>query len=185
MRSKSRKTTINFIGYVSNPELIQGTNVGYSEEELKGTSTEELRTMFKSIYLYFKIHTRQKTRNAQFKKLFFRIKAELNRRKKFKPTSFLNKKRNSPIFSVPLFFNDIETKGNFTMEYIKEEENTNDNSYAQSEATVSDTESDFINFVEHYNSCDYELDEEELNSTYRAKSDISIKEFVGCFEIKN
>lgn len=49
MRSKSRKTTINFIGYVSNPELIQGTNVGYSEEELKGTSTEELRTIFKSI----------------------------------------------------------------------------------------------------------------------------------------
>lgn len=82
---------------------------------------------------------------------------------------------------MPLFFNDIETKGNFTMEYIKEEENTNDNSYAQSETTVSDTESDFINFVEHYNSCDYELDEEELNSTYRAKSDISIKEFIECY----
>ena len=156
MRSKSR--------YVSNPELIQGTNVGYSEEELKRTSTEDLRTMFESIYLYFKIHTRQKTRNAQFKKLLYRIKAELNKRKNSTPLTFLNKKRNSPIFSV---------------------ENTNDNSYAESEATVSDTESDFINFVEHYNSCDYELDEDELNSTYRAKSDVSIKEFIECFDIKN
>ena len=103
MRSKSR--------YVSNPELIQGTNVGYSEEELKRTSTEDLRTMFKSIYLYFKIHTRQKTRNAQFKKLLYRIKAELNKRKNSTPLTFLNKKSNSPIFSVPLFFNDIEMKG--------------------------------------------------------------------------
>ena len=175
MRSKSR--------YVSNPELIQGTNVGYSEEELKRTSTEDLRTMFKSIYLYFKIHTRQKTRNAQFKKLLYRIKAELNKRKNSTPLTFLNKKSNSPIFSVPLFFNDIETKGK--IEFTKEEENTNDNSYAESEATVSDTESDFINFVEHYNSCDYELDEDELNSTYRAKSDVSIKEFIECFDIKN
>ena len=174
MRSKSR--------YVSNPELIQGTNVGYSEEELKRTSTEDLRTMFKSIYLYFKIHTRQKTRNAQFKKLLYRIKAELNKRKNSTPLTFLNKKRNL-IFSVPLFFNDIETKGK--IEFTKEEENTNDNSYAESEATVSDTESDFINFVEHYNSCDYELDEDELNSTYRAKSDVSIKEFIECFDIKN
>ena len=98
MRSKSR--------YVSNPELIQGTNVGYSEEE---PSTEDLRTMFKSIYLYFKIHTRQKTRNAQFKKLLYRIKAELNKRKNSTPLTFLNKKSNSPIFSVPLFFNDIQT----------------------------------------------------------------------------
>ena len=100
MRSKSR--------YVSNPELIQGTNVGYSEEE---PSTEDLRKMFESIYLYFKIHTRQKTRNAQFKKLLYRIKAELNKRKNSTPLTFLNKKRNSPIFSVPLFFNDIEMKG--------------------------------------------------------------------------
>ena len=108
---------------------------------------------------------------------------ELNKRKNSTPLTFLNKKRNSPIFSVPLFFNDIETKGK--IEFTKEEENTNDNSYAESEATVSDTESDFINFVEHYNSCDYELDEDELNSTYRAKSDVSIKEFIECFDIKN
>ena len=168
--------------------------MGFSEEELKRTSTEELRTMFKSIYLYFKIHTRQKTRNAQFRDLLYRIKAELKNRnnKNNTPISFLNKKRDNPIVSVPLFFNDFEKKemkyASLSEDFIKEEENTNDNSYAQSvevEPTVSDSESDFINFVELYNSCDYELDEDEMNSTYKEKSDISIKEIIECFDIKN
>ena len=146
---------ITFIGYCKNPELICGSDVGYSEEELKHVSTDELFSMLKSIALYFKLHTRQRTRNVKFLDLYLRIKKEIlirnNKEKSEKENKqnmyFINRKRfSSPTeissVKIPSFFNDakkhfsrLEKETNETIsesESVDEEEvNTDDCSYFQ------------------------------------------------------
>lgn len=123
--------------------------MGYSEEELKHISTDELFSMLKSIVLYFKLHTRQRTRNVKFLDLYLRIKKEIlfrnNKDKNVKENKqnmyFINRKRfASPTeissVKIPSFFNDAKN-----MSRPKKEANE----------TISESDS---------------VDEEEINTDY-------------------
>ena len=206
-------TTITFLGYCTNPELICGSDVGYTEEELKHTSTDDLLAMLKSIILYFKLHTRQRTRNIKFRDLLLRIKKEINfrnnevkiKKEKEQYMSFLNRKRSSSptdisSIIIPSFLNDRKDNSfppsktiNETIsesDSINEEEiNTDDCSSFQNvdfkNQNLSDSKSiDFTNFIYHSNSNDFELSEDDLNDTFKAKNNLNIDIFINEFSIK-
>ena len=211
MRTKSCKwLIITLIGYCTNPEFICGSDVGYTEEELKHTSTDDLLAMLKSIILYFKLHTRQRTRNIKFRDLLLRIKKEINfrnnevkiKKEKEQYMCFLNRKRFSShtdisSIEIPSFFNDTKSNSfqpskttNETMsesDSINEEEiNTDDcSSLHNFNQNVSDSKSiDFTNFIYHSNSNDFELSEDDLNDTFKTKNNLSIDIFINEFSIK-
>ena len=206
-------TIITFLGYCTNPELICGSDVGYTEEELKHTSTDDLLAMLKSIVLYFKLHTRQRTRNIKFRDLLLRIKKEINfrnnevkiKKEKEQYMSFLNRKRSSSptdisSIIIPSFLNDRKDNSfppsktlNETIsesDSINEEEiNTDDCSSFQNvdfkNQNLSDSKSiDFTNFIYHSNSNDFELSEDDLNDTFKAKNNLNIDIFINEFSIK-
>ena len=201
------------IGYCTNPEFICGSDVGYTEEELKHTSTDDLLAMLKSIILYFKLHTRQRTRNIKFRDLLLRIKKEINfrnnevkiKKEKEQYMSFLNRKRSSfptdiSSIIIPSFLNDRKDNSfppsktiNETIsesDSINEEEiNTDDCSSFQNfdfkNQNLSDSKSiDFTNFIYHSNSNDFELSEDDLNDTFKAKNNLNIDIFINEFSIK-
>ena len=91
------------IGYCTNPEFICGSDVGYTEEELKHTSTDDLLAMLKSIILYFKLHTRQRTRNIKFRDLLLRIKKEINFRNNEVKINWLTNAKASFRFMTSIF----------------------------------------------------------------------------------
>lgn len=203
-------TKITFIGYCTNPELICGSDVGYSEEELKHTSTDDLLAMLKSIILYFKLHTRQRTRNIKFRDLLLRIKKEINVRNneaKNKKENFLNKKRlHSPIdissIQIPSFFNDSRKlsfrPAKATNETISESESVNEEEINTDDCSSlhnielnsknlneeNEKSIDFTNFIYHSNSNDFELSEDDLNDTFKAKTNLNIDIFINEFSIK-
>ena len=59
---------------------IVNTDIGYNQEELDATPTDDLMVLRTAIYSYLKSPTLKK-RNPNYLKLFKRINEELNRRK--------------------------------------------------------------------------------------------------------
>lgn len=108
-----------------NSTFFKGSEVGYDIDEIKATSTQELKNIRASIYTYL-ISTNQKKRNANFKELFLRINEKLKERQLSisnviykeamlslgvsKESSFIGKKRfnESSSVTIPPFLNDYD-----------------------------------------------------------------------------
>ena len=105
--------------------------MGYNISEIKNTSTLELKNMLNLIYSYFTKRSRQKTKNSNFKNLYYRIKKELIEREskndinkknsKFKIPSFNYTQiiKSTPIenIKIPDFFNDKQFRKNYFIKY--------------------------------------------------------------------
>ena len=146
MGKKSNIIYKKLFGIRKQPQLIKGSNVGYEITELKKTSTKELKTILNLIILYFTGKTHQKIQNLNFKKLYLRIKNELELREKkenkFKVKFQIEKEKKKIKLTqieeviIPNFFNDkpliqninsnnIITYNSFLSTSV-EEENIND-----------------------------------------------------------
>ena len=105
--------------------------MGYNISEIKNTSTLELKNILNLIYFYFTKRSRQKTKNSNFKNLYYRIKKELIEREskndinkknsKFKIPSFNYTQiiKSTPIenIKIPDFFNDKQFRKNSFIKY--------------------------------------------------------------------
>ena len=76
-----------------NPLENKNTDIGYSQDEIIATSTEELLVLRKAIYSYLKCPNLKK-RNPNYLKVFKRINEDLRKRKAINPQKDLKAKAN-------------------------------------------------------------------------------------------
>lgn len=167
--------------------FIKGSDVGYDLDEIKATSTQELKNIRASIYTYL-LSTNQKKRNANFKELFLRINEELKARQHSisnviykeamlslgvsKETSFISQKRfrDNLAVAIPPFLND------YTKEKIKKEEEEK----VDKENIDIAIQKVYSNISKH--KC-FDFTEEDVYS-YKVKKENTLDKFANMFEIK-
>lgn len=161
--------------------------MGYSFEEIKKTSTEELSAILDSIRLYFNEQHKQKRKNSKFKFLYYRIQREIfNRkneeRKTVKRKKFKKKKKFSILsLEIPDFFNDIpyfnpvtfpawkkigsESDSNNNQDVLSNDNTLGNNLYINLQNNIQFTSFDTINFDQllNYFPNEYEINEENIN----------------------
>jgi hypothetical protein len=106
-----------------NPLENKDTDIGYSQDEIIATSTEDLLVLRKAIYSYLKCPNLKK-RNPNYLKVFKRINEELRKRKAINPQKDFKAKAKTSMFQSTKSEKDLKKQfGSFVV--ISEKNNKN------------------------------------------------------------